>query len=160
MIKGVNAMLDAILLPIGEGNRVLRLISGGNLREQVEIDCKGDHQRMKEAVNGVHAWLRELVAYVTAMANGDMTATMNKASADDQIHEWLMLLKTNVGAVVADADMLVKAAVEGKLSARANASRHQGEFRRIVEGLNSTLEGVVRPLNVASVTSSASRRAT
>jgi methyl-accepting chemotaxis protein len=150
VIKGVNAMLDAILLPIGEGNRVLRLISGGNLRERVEVDCKGDHQRMKEAVNGVHAWLRELVAYVTAMANGDMSATMNKASADDQIYEWLMLLKTNVGAVVADADMLVKAAVEGKLSARANASRHQGEFRRIVEGLNSTLEGVVKPLSVAS----------
>ena len=85
VIKGVNAMLDAILLPIGEGNRVLRLISGGNLREKVEIDCKGDHQRMKDAVNGVHAWPRELIAYVTAMANGDMTATMNKASADDQI---------------------------------------------------------------------------
>ena len=150
VIKGVNEMLDAILLPIGEGNRVLRLISGGNLREKVEIDCKGDHQRMKDAVNGVHAWLRELVAYVTAMANGDMTATMNKASADDQIHEWLMLLKTNVGAVVGDADTLVKAAVEGKLSARANASRHQGEYRRIVEGLNNTLEAVVKPLNVAS----------
>ena len=60
VIKGVNEMLDAILLPIGEGNRILRLISGGNLRERVEIDCKGDHQRMKEAVNGVHAWLQEL----------------------------------------------------------------------------------------------------
>ena len=50
-------MLDAILLPIGEGNRVLGLIRGGNLREKVDIACKGDHEKMKNAINGVHGWL-------------------------------------------------------------------------------------------------------
>ncbi|MDR3440280.1 hypothetical protein [Telmatospirillum sp.] len=145
VIKGVNEMLDAILLPIGEGNRILKLISGGNLREKVEVECKGEHQRMKDAVNGVHAWLGALIAYVTAIATGDMTAKMEKASADDQIHEWLMLLKANIGNVVTDADTLVKAATEGRLATRADANRHQGEYRRIVEGLNNTLEAVVAP---------------
>jgi methyl-accepting chemotaxis protein len=150
VIKGVNHMLDAILLPIGDGNRVLRLISGGNLRERVEIECKGDHERMKQAINGVHSWLKNLIAFVTAIASGDMTAKMEKASDEDQIHEWLMLLKSNIGNVVADADTLVKAAVEGKLSVRAEAGRHSGDYRRIVEGLNNTLEAVVAPLTVAS----------
>ena len=49
------------------------LIRGGNLRERVEIACKGDHEKMKNAINGVHAWLTDLVAYVTKIANGDMT---------------------------------------------------------------------------------------
>ena len=150
ILKGINEMLDAILLPIGEGNRILRLISGGNLKERVEIECKGDHQRMKDAVNGVHAWLKGLIAYVTAIAAGDMTAKIEKASEDDQIHEWLMLLKTNIANVVRDANTLVKAATDGKLSIRADATAHSGEYRRIVEGLNDTLEGVVGPLSVAS----------
>jgi methyl-accepting chemotaxis protein len=149
VIKGVNTMLDAILVPIGEGNRILRQISGGNLKERVEIECKGDHQRMKEAVNGVQSWLKGLIAYVTAIASGDMSAKMDKASDDDQIHEWLMLLKANIGNVVNDADTLVKAAVEGRLAVRADATHHSGEYRRIVEGLNNTLEAVVTPLNVA-----------
>ncbi len=127
VIKGVNEMLDAILMPIGEGNRILRQISGGNLKQRIELECKGDHQRMKEAVNGVHSWLKDLIAYVTAIAGGDMTAKMDRASDDDQIHEWLMLLKSNIGHVVGDADTLVKAAVEGRLSVRADASRHSGE---------------------------------
>jgi methyl-accepting chemotaxis protein len=150
IIAGVNQMLDAILLPIGEGNRILRQISGGNLREKVTIECQGDHQRMKDAINGVHAWLQELIAYVTAIANGDMSAKMAKASAEDQIHEWLIMLKANIGGVVTDADALVKAALEGKLSVRADGSRHQGEYRKIVEGLNNTLEAVVGPLNMAA----------
>ncbi len=150
VINGINQMLDAILLPIGEGNRILRQISGGNLREQVTIDCKGDHQRMKDAINGVHSWLQELITYVTAIANGDMNAKMNKASADDQIHEWLMMLKANIAGVVTDADSLVRAALDGKLSVRADAGNHHGEYRKIVEGLNNTLEAVVGPLNMAA----------
>ena len=150
ILKGVNRMLDAILLPIGEGNRILRQISGGNLREKVEIECKGDHQRMKDAINGVHSWLQELITYVTAIANGDMTAKMGKASSDDQIHEWLMMMKAHISGVVTDADLLVKAALEGKLSVRADATKHQGEYRKIVEGLNNTLEAVVGPLTMAA----------
>jgi methyl-accepting chemotaxis protein len=150
IINGINQMLDAILLPIGEGNRILRQISGGNLRDKVTIECSGDHQRMKDAINGVHSWLQELIAYVTAIANGDMNAKMGKASADDQIHEFLMLLKANINGVVTDADALVKAALEGKLSVRADVARHQGEYRKIVEGLNNTLEAVVGPLNMAA----------
>jgi len=150
ILQGVNEMLDAILLPIGEGNRVLRLIRGGNLREKIEIACKGDHARMKDAINGVHDWLTDLVAYVTKIASGDMSASVAKASDQDQIHEWLVLLKTNIHAVIADTDMLVQAAAEGKLGTRADAARHLGDFRKIVEGVNRTFETVVEPLKAAA----------
>ncbi len=155
IVKGVNEMLDAILLPIGEGNRVLSLIRGGSLREKVEIACKGDHAKMKDAINGVHGWLTGLIAYVTKVANGDMSATMAKASDMDQIHEWLVLLKTNIVELIADTDELVKAGAEGKLGTRADASRHQGDYRKIVEGINKTLEMVVEPLKVTAQNASA-----
>jgi methyl-accepting chemotaxis protein len=150
IVQGINNTLDAVILPVAEGNRVLTMIRGGNLREKVEIDCKGDHARMKDAINGVHAWLTELVAYVTRIANGDLTATMSKASGEDQIHEWLMLMKSNIHALVADADMLAKAAMEGKLTTRADAGKHQGDYRKIVQGVNETLDAVIGPLNVAA----------
>lgn len=51
MIDKINRMLDAILLPIGEGNRVLAQVSGGDLTQRVEIECQGDHRRMKDAIN-------------------------------------------------------------------------------------------------------------
>jgi len=150
IVQGVNEMLDTILLPIGEGNRVLGLIRGGNLREKVEIACKGDHEKMKQAVNGVHDWLNDLITYVTKIANGDMTASMAKASDKDQIHEWLVLLKSNIHALAADAALLAKAAAEGKVGIRADASKHQGDYRKIIEGFNSTLDSIVEPLKVTA----------
>ena len=155
IVEGVNEMLDAILLPIGEGNRVLSLIRGGNLREKVDVACKGDHAKMKDAINGVHEWLSALVAYVTKVANGDMSATMVRASDQDQIYEWLVLLKANINGLIADTDELAKAAAEGKLSTRADASKHQGDYRKIVEGINKTLEMVVEPLKVTAESAAA-----
>jgi methyl-accepting chemotaxis protein len=154
IVKGVNEMLDAILLPIGEGNRVLGLVRGGNLREKIEIACKGDHEKMKNAINGVHDWLTALIAYVTKMATGDMTAAMAKASDQDQIHEWLVLLRSNINALVTDAVMLAKAAADGKLGTRADASKHQGDYRKIVDGINSTFEAVVEPLKITAQSAS------
>lgn len=62
-------------------------------------------------------------------------------------------VSTCVGVVqtlVADAGMLSKAALEGRLATRADASKHQGDFRKILEGVNETLDAVVGPLNVSA----------
>ncbi|WP_319579504.1 methyl-accepting chemotaxis protein [uncultured Methanospirillum sp.] len=150
LVQNINQMLDAILLPIGEGNRILRQIRGGDLRERVEIECYGDHEEMKNAINGVHQWLSELIEYVTKISAGDMTAQMNMASEKDQIYEYLIKMKESIKALVADANMLSHAAIEGKLETRADATKHQGDFRKIVEGVNETLDAVIDPLNVAA----------
>jgi len=150
IVRDVNQIMDAILLPIGEGNRILRLLHAGNLREKVEIVCKGDHERMKDAVNGLHSRLGELVVYVTKIAFGDLTPTMPKASEEDQIQEKLVLMKDNIHALVADVTMLAKAAVDGKFSTRADTAKHQGDFRKLVAGVNEILDAIIVPLALAA----------
>jgi len=150
IVQGVNDTLDAVIGPLNVAAAYVDQISKGVIPAKITDSYNGDFNTIKNNLNTCIAWFKELIAYITAMANGDMTAMMNKASQDDQIHEWLMLLKANLAAVVGDTDTLVKAAVEGKLSVRADAARHHGEYRRIVEGLNNTLEAVVTPLSVAN----------
>jgi methyl-accepting chemotaxis protein len=41
IVKGVNEMLDAILLPIGEGNRILDQISNGDIDELITANLQG-----------------------------------------------------------------------------------------------------------------------
>ena len=53
IVRGVNTMLDAILLPIGEGNRILAQISNGKIDELIAQTYKGDHEKMKLAINNV-----------------------------------------------------------------------------------------------------------
>ena len=72
IVRGVNAMLDAILIPIGEGNRILAQISSGKIDELIAQTYKGDHEKMKVAVNNVAQALQDLkkeLARLTDAAN-------------------------------------------------------------------------------------------
>ncbi len=58
--------------------------------------------------------------------------------------------KVALNAMMADVMTLVDGALEGKLSTRADAAKHEGEYRKIVEGVNQTLDAVIGPLNMAA----------
>ncbi|MDY0074199.1 MAG: nitrate- and nitrite sensing domain-containing protein, partial [Thauera sp.] len=57
-----------------------------------------------------------------------------------EIEQALAAVRNNVQAMIDDAGMLSQAAIDGRLATRADAGRHQGDFRRIVEGVNGTLD--------------------
>jgi methyl-accepting chemotaxis protein len=56
-----------------------------------------------------------------------------------------------INLLVNDAQLLAKAAAEGKLDVRVNAAKHQGNFKKIIEGFNQTLDAVIIPLNEAAL---------
>lgn len=58
--------------------------------------------------------------------------------------------KKAVMAMMTDAMMLAQAAVDGKLATRADVTKHHGDYRKVVEGVNSTLDAVIGPLNVSA----------
>ena len=78
LVTEINAMLDAILLPIGEGNRILAQISDGKVDELITEVYQGDHEKMKVAVNNV--------AKVVQGLHGELQRLI-QASRDGQLSE-------------------------------------------------------------------------
>ena len=62
LLRGLNEMLDAILLPIGEGNRILDQIAKGKIDELIAQTYHGDHEKMKQNVNGIASVLQKFKA--------------------------------------------------------------------------------------------------
>ena len=85
IVRGVNAMLDAILLPIGEGNRILAQISTGKIDELIAQTYKGDHEKMKQAVNNVGTVLqglqKELARLTDASKDGKLPSAATRISS-------------------------------------------------------------------------------
>jgi methyl-accepting chemotaxis protein len=53
LVGGVNGMLDAILIPIQDGARVLERIAQRDFTEKVEAEYTGDHAKIKNSINAV-----------------------------------------------------------------------------------------------------------
>ncbi|GAB3364916.1 MULTISPECIES: methyl-accepting chemotaxis protein [Giesbergeria] len=94
----------------------------------------------------------QLLHSVEQMAQGDFSrpVTLQRQDEIGQLAQAMRSLHAAVHGMAADAQLLIKAAVEGKLSTRADESRHQGDFRKIVQGVNQTLDAVIGPLHVAA----------
>ncbi|BDG08717.1 methyl-accepting chemotaxis protein [Anaeromyxobacter paludicola] len=111
----------------------------------------GDYRRMAEGVNamvaGHIAVKKKAMACVAEFGRGNFEAPLERFPGKKAfINETVEQVRANLKAVIADADHLAEAARAGRLSARADASRHGGDYRRIVEGFNQTLEWVNAPV--------------
>ena len=117
---------------------------------------QGDYRKIVQGVNetldAVIGPLNVAADYVDKISKGAIPAkiTDNYNGDFNTIKNNLNQCIDAVNVLVADAGMLSKAAVEGKLATRADASKHQGDFRKVVEGVNQTLDAVIGPLNVAA----------
>ncbi|HOT76880.1 MAG TPA: methyl-accepting chemotaxis protein, partial [Candidatus Wallbacteria bacterium] len=90
--------------------------------------------------------------YVNRISDGDIPPKITDSYNGDfnSIKNNLNQCIDAINALIADANTLAVAAVEGKLGTRADAAKHQGDFRKIVDGVNKTLDAVIGPLNVAA----------
>ena len=102
----------------------------------------------------------KLLVNLEKLSIGDLNANTVVAACDEdtqaisqnfeQINGSLRLAIDAVNSLVLDTAMLSRAAVDGKLATRADASKHKGDFQKIVAGVNETLDAVIGPLNVAA----------
>jgi methyl-accepting chemotaxis protein len=107
---------------------------------------------VNQTLDAVIGPLNVAAEYVDRISKGDVPPAITDSYNGDfnAIKNNLNVCIGALNALVGDAGVLVKAAVEGKLATRADATKHQGDFRKIVEGVNQTLDAVIGPLNVAA----------
>jgi methyl-accepting chemotaxis protein len=84
------------------------------------------------------------------VAAGDLSVQLEAKSDLDVLAKSYQRTVKAVHALTQDTVALAEAATQGKLATRADASKHQGDYRDIVQGINDTLDSVMGPLNVAA----------
>jgi methyl-accepting chemotaxis protein len=173
LVAGAGLAAAVLLLGLGAliartiGRTVRRLVGEARkLREAVadgRLEVRGDPQGLgaefRPIVEGINETLeafaqpiRETAEYVDRIGRGDLPPPLEREHRGDfdLIRKSLNRCIAAVQALVTDASLLAQAGIEGRLATRADAARHQGDFRKVVEGFNGTLDAVVGPLGVAA----------
>ena len=155
--NNLNQAIGAVTALVADANMLSRAAVEGKLATRADASKhQGDFRKIVQGVNetldAVIGPLNVAAEYVDRISKGDIPAKISDSYNGDfnEIKNNLNQAIDAVTTLVTDAKMLSQAAVEGKLATRAEASKHQGDFRKIVEGVNSTLDAVIGPLNVAA----------
>jgi methyl-accepting chemotaxis protein len=124
----------------------------GDIDVQIDTNMfQGAYKTMAQSINDMvneHiATKKKAIAVFKEFGEGNFDAPMErlprkKAFINDVIEQ----VRANLKALIADTSMLAEAALDGRVQTRADASKHPGDFRKIVEGVNATLETIVNPI--------------
>ncbi len=139
---------------------ILRLVKAA---ESGELDRRGDTGRFtgnyRTLVDGINTLLDTLIRplhvaadYVDKISRGQIPPPITDHYQGDfnTLKNNLNHCIENINHLVADAGILVEAAVAGRLDTRADSSRHEGDYRKIVDGVNRTLDAVIEPVKESS----------
>ncbi|CAG0976134.1 hypothetical protein RHDC4_01596, partial [Rhodocyclaceae bacterium] len=154
--NNLNTCIDSLNGLIAEMDHMSKEHDAGDIDVKVdEAKFQGAYRAMAQGVNEMvfgHIAVKKLaMGVVKEFGEGNMDAPLQQLPGKKRfINDTIEQVRANIKALVTDANMLSQAAVEGRLETRADASKHKGDFHRIVAGVNNTLDAVIGPLNVAA----------
>ena len=139
-------------------NDVLERLAVNDYTVAVAGSYPGVFGQLAQATNTAQQRVKNTVRILQNIAVGafkqdlaDLIALRRRSDNDTLVPAFIQTMQA-IGALVEDAEMLSEAAVKGQFAARADASRHQGEYRKVVEGINATLDAVIGPLQEVDAT--------
>ncbi|WP_082054197.1 methyl-accepting chemotaxis protein [Methyloterricola oryzae] len=121
-----------------------------------ETDIKKAQRLAKKIADFQSVEAERAGAALRKLAVGDLDIQVAVASSDKDTEEAaagcrmiadsIEKVVASVGSLIEDSTMLSNATLQGNLQARAEEARHQGDYRRIVQGMNDTLSAVAAPI--------------
>jgi len=141
----------------GQAAKLTEAATGGQLDVRVEEEAVP--AEFRPIVRGMNLTLEAVAVpigrcreWLDRVSRGDVPAPLTEDWAGD-FESMKLSLNRSIAAIhglVTDVGGLVRAARQGELSRRADASRHDGKFREIVEGVNQTLDTMMAPVQEAA----------
>jgi methyl-accepting chemotaxis protein len=167
----ILGLVAAVLLGLLSSNSITKIIKNVNFEvkrlTKAAIDGKlqirGEPEKINEEfrsiIYGVNETLDSVIDplnmaanYIDRISKGDVPPKIIEEYNGD-----FNIIKNNlnqcidaINLLVSDANILAKAAIDGKLQTRVEADTHFGNFRKIIEGFNHTLDAVIGPMNVTA----------
>ncbi|MGC8490701.1 MAG: methyl-accepting chemotaxis protein [Syntrophobacteraceae bacterium] len=136
-------------------NAVLDRMALNDYTKKVEGTHSGIFGSVAKATNEVRDRLEAIGRIFTELSTGEtsqlaMYEKIGRRSAEDVALPAAIRNMRNVNLLIKDVTLLSEAALRGDLATRADVTKHEGNFRTIMEGINHTLDAVVTPLKVAA----------
>jgi methyl-accepting chemotaxis protein len=152
--NSINSCLDG-LGALTEGNRLLGRMRLNDYTGQMDLTGKGIFLEISESINEVTENINEAIGYMDHVAAGNLQdlerlKEIGQKSENDSLIPSLTLMIENLRNIVEETHALSESAIAGQLDKRGSTGSFHGEYRKIIEGINRTLNAVVEPIKEAS----------
>jgi methyl-accepting chemotaxis protein len=153
VINGMNDTFEAVGAPLKESEAILGKMAVNDFTSQMSTDYNGMFKDFAESINSVSGRLQVIERFILDIGKGRVDAERldglqkaGKRSENDQLTPSMISAISSIKDLIEDSGLLASAAIEGNLDVRGNEDKFEGGYRKIIEGMNRTMEAVATPL--------------
>jgi methyl-accepting chemotaxis protein len=150
MAISMNSIINTLRKLVKEAEDLSASTVEGNLENRGNAESfEGGYKEIIEGFNrtldAVIGPLKSSAEYIERISKGDIPEPVEEEAKGDygKIRDSFNLCIASINRLIADANMLSHAALAGDFETRADAGLHEGDFRKIIEGVNATLDTVI-----------------
>lgn len=152
--NSINSCIDG-LDSLVKGKEILKQMSLNDYSSKMEGISLGIYKDISDSINMVIERIQNLFTILDEISVGDLSELealkrIGKRSENDTLVPTLIGMMENIKALVDETSMLSRSAVEGQLSVRGQVDQFEGEYAKVVEGINHTLDVVIAPISEAA----------
>ncbi|MBD3166176.1 HAMP domain-containing protein [bacterium] len=129
--------------PIVRAKEIAQEIARGDMNAELEVTSRDEVGELAEAFQDMTSSLKAKSNAARQISRGNLSVDIDIASSKDELGESLQAVRESLQTMSKEAQVLVNAAVEGHLHTRADEQHFEGEYRRIVAGVNSVIDTLV-----------------
>ncbi len=151
--NSINACIGG-LGALNESNAVLQRMAQNDYTRTIEGDYQGVYGEIAAAANSVIDRLTNIQRITMNISAGDFgdldsLKAIGRRSENDQLMPAYIQMMSAVQELVHEAVSLSEAAIAGQLNVRGDVAKFSGEYRKVIEGFNQTLDAITQAFDEA-----------
>jgi methyl-accepting chemotaxis protein len=140
-----------ITRPLEQGVKLMTELGQGHLGHRLHLGQKDEIGALTHAMDEFAEDLQNIViGSMKKIAAGDLAIEVRPKDAGDEIAPALAGTIAALQGMNDEIMDLARAAMEGRLDARADTTKVGGDYRNMLEGINGTLDAVLQPIHEAA----------
>ena len=145
--------IDSLRALMADMKKVYREQKAGDMDYYASIDkYQGAYKEVLEAYNAAVKMhvdnMLKILGILTSYSEGDFVPVLAKLPGKQAVaNEKMDMLRENLLSLIVETEMLTRGAAEGQLDVRGDVDKFKGDYKKILQGINNTLDNIVVPLN-------------
>ena len=139
-----------IVKPLKNMIKIAENLSLGDLDVAINANSNDEIGQLSQALNTMKESIKGQALAAQRIAAGDMQTNIHVLSDKDILGQSLKSVVGTLQALFQEMTVLIQATREGKLDTRGNAAAYQGDWSKLVGGVNEMIDAFVGPINVTA----------
>ena len=145
--SSIILLLRRITRPLGEISRASALIAQGEVNQTLTHHSKDELGVLADSFRSMLDYIKGIALTAGEIAEGNLQARITPKGEKDLLSRNMIRVTEVLRGMAEETARVSLAAEEGRLSTRGDVERFHGDYGKIVQGFNDTLDGVIGPIN-------------